>query len=444
MGELKMSYVFPRDGRQTLPCIKKGDGVYLIDVDGNRYLDGCGGAAVSCLGHSNVAIADALKEQIDAVTYSHTGFFTSSPAEELAKMLADAAPGDINRVYFVCGGSEAIEASIKLVRQYHVERGDTERRHIIGRWQSYHGNTLGALAVGGNKWRRAMFMPLLSDNVHHIDPCHYWRWGKDNETLEAYGLRMAKQLEEKILQLGPHTVAAFVAETVVGATMGAASAAPGYFQHIRDICARYGVLLILDEIMCGAGRTGTLFACEQEGITPDIICMAKGIGGGAQPLAAMLCGENIYAAIANQSGFFQHGHTYMGHPMACAAGVATLKEIYRHNLLHRVNEKGMRLRQILNERLGGHPHIGDIRGRGLFLGIEFTQDGKTPFPSERRIHAKIKQAAFARGLMVYAMGGTIDGVNGDHILLAPPFIIEDEHIDELVDKLALVVDEVLA
>ncbi|MGU9950716.1 MAG: aspartate aminotransferase family protein [Gammaproteobacteria bacterium WSBS_2016_MAG_OTU1] len=438
-----MSNVFPRHCHAQLPIIANGDGVYLIDTNGNRYLDGCSGAAVSCLGHSNTAIATAVKDQTTAIAWAHTSFFTSAPAEELATMLAAAAPGDINRVYFVCGGSEAIEAAVKLARQYFVECEQPQRQHIIARQQSYHGNTLGALSIGGNIWRRAAFAPLLLTNTHHIEPCHYWRWGQENESPEEYGLRMANQLEEKIKELGEESVAAFVAEPVVGATMGAVAATAGYFARIREICSQYGVLLILDEVMCGMGRTGTLFAYEQENITPDIVCIGKGIGGGVQPLAAMLCTEKIYATIANNSGFFQHGHTYLGHPTACAAGVAVLQEIEKHHLLARTNDMGQRLKESLIERLGEHPHIGDIRGRGLFLGMEFVTEGKTPFAPQKKIHAAIKKAAFARGLMVYGMGGTIDGDSGDHILIAPPFIIEESHIDELVDKLADTVHDVL-
>lgn len=438
-----MSNVFPRHCKIAPPTVVAGDGVYLIDHTGKRYLDGSGGGAVSCLGHANPALIAAVKEQTDAIAWAHTSFFTSAPAEKLAALLAAAAPPKLDRVYFVCGGSEAIESALKLARQYFIECGQPQRRHFIARWQSYHGNTLGALAVGGNRWRREAFAPLLFAGAHHIDPCHYWRWGQSDESPEAYGRRMADQLEEKIRQLGEDSVAAFIAEPVVGATMGAVAATPGYFRRIRDICDRYGVLLILDEVMCGTGRTGSLFACEQEGVSPDILCMAKGLGGGVQPLGAMLCDEKLYTAVADNSGFFQHGHTYLGHPVACAAGVAVLEEIRRHDLMARVGVMGARLKESLDEKLGGHPHVGDIRGRGLFLGVEFVDKGKTPFAPQKKLHAAIKKAAFNRGLMVYSMGGTVDGETGDHVLLAPPFIMEEQHIDELTDKLAAAVRDVL-
>ena len=417
--------------------------MYLYDAGGKCYLDGCGGAAVSCLGHSNAAVINALKQQIDKLTYAHTSFFTSAPAEELADKLAAAAPGNLNHVYIVCGGSEATEAAIKLARQYHCERGEKQRRYIIGRWQSYHGNTLGALSVGGNRQRRRIYEPLLFDNAQHIDPCHYWRWGDAGETEAEYGQRMAQQLEDKILQLGADAVAAFIVEPVVGATMGAVTAVPGYFQRIRDICSQYGVLLIFDEVMCGMGRTGALFTCEQEHVVPDIVCIAKGIGGGIQPLGAMLVNNVVYETVTNNSQAFQHGHTYLGHPMACAAGVAVQNEIQR--LLGRVNIQGVALMQRLHQRLGEHPHVGDIRGRGLFLGVEFVADRatKAPLPPEKKTYAAIRNAAFQRGLMVYSGGGTVDGTSGDHILIAPPFIVEDKHLDELTDKFTAAINEVL-
>jgi adenosylmethionine-8-amino-7-oxononanoate aminotransferase len=382
-------------------------------------------------------VLEAVKRQLDALAYAHTGFFTSEPAERLAEMLAARAPAGIGRVYFVSGGSEAVEAAIKLARQYFLEIGQPERRNIIARWQSYHGNTLGALAAGGNRWRRAQFEPLLSGAMHHVDACHYWRWHRPGEGEEDYGERLARQLEDTIQALGPDTVAAFVAEPVVGATMGAVPPVPGYFRRIRDICDRHGILLILDEVMCGTGRTGTLFASEQEGIAPDIVAIAKGLGAGIQPIGAMLCTARIHDAIASGSGFFQHGHTYMGHPTACAAGVAVLKAIEERDLLANVRAMGTRLHSALEARFGQHPHVGDIRGRGLFLGLELVADRatKAPFAPELKVHAAVKKAAMAKGLMVYPMGGTVDGRSGDHVLIAPPYIMGEEHIEFIVDRL---------
>jgi hypothetical protein len=437
------SHVFPRHTRATLPTVAGGDGPYLIDTTGKRYLDACGGAAVSCLGHSVSAVTGAVKAQLDRIPYAHTSFFTSEPAERLADMLVETAPPGIERVYFVSGGSEAIEAAIKLSRQYFMEQGEASRRHVIARWQSYHGNTLGALSAGGNRWRRAQFEPLLVPAMHHIDACHYWRWGEPGESPEQYGLRVANQLDEKIRALGPETVAAFIAEPVVGATMGAVAAAPGYFKRIREICDQHGVLLILDEVMCGMGRTGYMFASEADGIAPDIVCIAKGLGAGIQPIGAMLCSGAIYAAIENGSGFFQHGHTYLGHATACAAGVAVLERI--PGLLPNVVAMGDTLQAALDAALGQHPQVGDVRGRGLFRGIEIVADKETkaPFAPSLGIAAKLKQACFSDGLMVYPMGGTVDGLHGDHALIAPPFIIGDNHVEEIVTKFRAALDRTL-
>jgi adenosylmethionine-8-amino-7-oxononanoate aminotransferase len=442
---MRSQFVFPRHTRADLPVIAGGDGVWLVDADGNRYLDACGGAAVSCLGHSDRTVLDAVKAQLDKIAYAHTSFFTSEPAEHLAEMLVARAPAGIARVYFVSGGSEAMEASIKLARQYFLETGEPQRRHVIARWQSYHGNTLGALSAGGNRWRRGQFEPLLVGAMHHVDPCHYWRWRKEGESEQDYGERAAATLEEKILELGPDSVAAFIAEPVVGATMGAVPPVPGYFSRIREICDRYGVLLILDEVMCGMGRTGTLFASEAEGIAPDIVTIAKGLGAGIQPIGAMLCSAKIYEAIEAGSGFFQHGHTYLGHPVACAAGVAVLRAFEERGLLDNVRTMGGRLQAALQARFGQHPHVGDIRGRGLFRGIELVADrnSRAPFDPGRKLHAALKKAAMAEGLMCYPMGGTVDGEAGDHILLAPPFIIDEAHIGEIVDRLGRAFDKAL-
>ncbi|MEM9010392.1 MAG: aspartate aminotransferase family protein [Pseudomonadota bacterium] len=432
-----MSHVFPRHTRQAPPVAAGGDGCYLFDASGKRYLDASGGAAVSCLGHNDRAVVDAIKAQLDSLAFAHTGFFTSEPAEALADLLVANAPGKLDRVYLVSGGSEATEAAIKLARQYWVEKGEPKRGRLIARKQSYHGNTIGALSAGGNAWRRAQFGPLLLE-VSHIEPCYEYRLRREDETAEDYGRRAADALEEEIQRLGPETVMAFMAEPVVGATAGALPPAPGYFRRIREICDRYGVLLILDEVMCGMGRTGSLFACEQDGVAPDIVCIAKGLGAGYQPIGAMLCTGEIYGAIEDGSGFFQHGHTYVGHPTAAACGLAVVSAILERGLIERVEVQGKKLAERLKDRLGQHPHVGDLRGRGLFRGVELVDDreSKAPFDPARGVAAKIKKAAFAEGLICYPMSGTIDGRQGDHILLAPPFIIEDDQLDELVDKLS--------
>ncbi|MAF94588.1 MAG: aspartate aminotransferase family protein [Rhodospirillaceae bacterium] len=436
-----MSHVFHRQIHADLPRAKKGDGIYIIDADGKRYLDASGSAAVSCLGHSDPDVIQAIKDQAETLPFAHTAFFTSEAAEELADLLAGKAPDGIEAVYFVSGGSEAMEAALKMARQYFLEAGEPERTKFIGRRQSYHGNTLGALSVGGNVWRRQPFEAMLMD-TGHIQPCYAYRNQLDGETEEEYGLRAADELEAEIQRLGPAAVAAFVAETVVGTTAGAVPPVKGYFKRIRDICDRHGVLLILDEVMCGMGRTGTAFACEQDGIAPDIVCIAKGLGAGYQPIGAALVSAKIFRAFSEGSGFFQHGHTYMGHPTACAAALAVQRKIQALDLLANVRKQGEVLEGRLLDRLGNHAHVGDIRGRGLFRGIELVADRATkePFDPALKLYAGIKAQAMERGLICYPGGGTADGVKGDHILLAPPFIIEEPEIDELVDRLGHAID----
>lgn len=436
-----MSHVLHRHCHNPLATVVGGDGVYMIDSTGKRYLDASGGAAVSCLGHSHAGVRAALHRQIDQVAYAHTSFFTSEPAEQLADRLVARAPGDLNHVYFVSGGSEAMESALKIARQYFVERGEPERKHFIARRQSYHGNTLGALAVGGNAWRRAQFAPLLID-VEHISPCYAYRDKREDESEFEYGQRVANELEQKILELGSNSVMAFVAEPVVGATAGAVPAVEGYYQRIRQICDTYGVLLILDEVMCGTGRTGSFYAHEQDGIKADIVAIAKGLGAGYQPIGAMLLTAEIYDTIANGSGFFQHGHTYLAHTTAMAGSLAVMDALEHDGVLNRVAPTGAKLKQMLKQRFADSPFVGDVRGRGLFLGVELVSDraNKLPFGPASKLDSKIKRNAMELGLMCYPMGGTIDGQQGHHILLAPPYIIEDAQLDELVTKLGEAVE----
>ncbi|WP_288939817.1 aspartate aminotransferase family protein [uncultured Roseovarius sp.] len=440
-----MSALFHRSCTANLPVADTGDGCYLIDTDGKKYLDACGGAAVSCLGHSDAAVRGAIRDQLDRLPFAHTGFFTSQAAESLAERLVHHAPDGIARMYPVSGGSEAVEAAIKLARQYFLETGQPTRHRIIARRQSYHGNTLGALAAGGNMWRRAPFFHLMVE-TSHISPCYEYRGQQDGETPEDYGLRVADELEVEIQRLGPESVMAFIAEPVVGATAGAVPPVPGYFRRIREICDRHGILLILDEVMCGMGRTGTLFASEHDGIAPDIVTIAKGLGAGYQPVGAMLCSARIYDAIRDGSGFFQHGHTYIGHPMAMAAALAVLTRLTDGQTLPRVARAGDLLHSALQDRLGQHPHVGDIRGRGLFRGIELVADRATkePFDPALNLHKRIKANAMQDGLMCYPMGGTINGQRGDHILLAPPFIVTDDQIGQIADILAGAIDRAIA
>lgn len=432
-----MTHIFPRSMKTTPPRAVRAEGCYIYDESGKAYLDGSGGAAVSCLGHGDQDVITAVQRQTQMLAYAHTGFFTSEPAERIADLLVEKAPGALDRVYLVSGGSEAIEAAIKLARQYYVELGQPQRTQIIARRQSYHGNTLGALAAGGNAWRRAQFSPLLFD-VQHISPCYAYVDKRSDESTAEYAHRLAQELEDEILRLGPETVMAFMAEPVVGATMGAVPAVDGYFSRIREICDRYGVLLILDEVMCGMGRTGHLFACDADGVAPDILCIAKGLGAGYQPIGAMMCTQRVYETIEQGSGFFQHGHTYLGHPVAAAAAVAVFDKLERQDLVSRAADMGEVLAAALHDQFGQHPNVGDIRGRGLFRGIEIVEDRETksPFDPEYRIAARLKALAFDAGLICYPMSGTRDGSLGDHVLLAPPFIIQESQIEELTAKLA--------
>jgi adenosylmethionine-8-amino-7-oxononanoate aminotransferase len=439
-----MTHVFHRQARGEMPIAVAGKGIYITDSQGKRYLDASGGAAVSCLGHNDADVIAAIKDQIDSLPFAHTGFFTSPPAEELADRLIKSAPEGIEMVYFLSGGSEAVEAAIKMARQYFVEIGEPKRTRFISRRQSYHGNTLGALAVGGNLLRREPYREMLMD-CGRISACYAYREQGDGESEVEYGLRVADELEAEILRLGPDSVAAFIAETVGGATAGVLPPVEGYFKRIREICDNYGVLLILDEVMCGMGRTGTLFACEQDGIAPDIVCIAKGLGAGYQPIGATLVSGRVFEAFRSGSGVFLHGHTYMGHPTACAAALAVQKKIEALDLLANVRKQGDILVDKLHARLGNHPNVGNIRGRGLFRAIELVADraSKEPLDPALKVHVRVKNQAMERGLICYPGGGTVDGKRGDHILLAPPYIIEEAEVGELVNRLGDAIDAAL-
>jgi len=427
-----MSYALHRNLRKNPPHAVKGDGAYLIDDSGKRYLDASGGAAVSCLGHSHPAIIEAIQQQVASLPYAHTSFFSTGVLEELAETLVKGAAG-MGKVLLLSGGSETVEAALKLSRQYFLEAGEPKRHLFIARRQSYHGNTLGALAVGGNEWRRESFRPLLVAG-HHIAPCFEYRERSNEETREEYCERITRELEDKIIELGAENVAGFVAETVVGATAGAVTAVPGYFTRIREICDRFGIHMILDEVMCGTGRTGSMMAYEQEHITPDMVTMAKGLAAGYQPVGALLCTSRISETIRNGSGYFQHGHTFMGHATAVAAALAAQKVIRDEDLLSNVVTRGKSIRAELRTSLTNHPHVGDVRGRGMFIGVEFVRDRETkePFDPTEKLHNKVQLEAMDRGLLCYGMGGTIDGQRGDHVLLAPPYNLGDTEQEELV------------
>ncbi len=439
-----MSRVLHRAGA-TPPVAVGGDGVWLHLADGRRILDGSGGAAVACLGHGNRRVAAAIGAQAARLAYAHTGFFTSEPAEALAEALVGDEPGGLTHAWFCSSGSEATEAALKLARQYHVERAQPERTHVIARTQSYHGNTLGALAAGGNMARRALYQPLLSPAFSHVSPAFPSRCPREGESEAGFVDRLAAELEAEFARLGPETVIAFIAEPVVGATAGCVTAPAGYFRRVREICDRHGALLILDEVMCGLGRCGTRHAWEAEGVAPDIEIIAKGLAGGYQPIGGILIAGHVIAALAAGSGAFLHGHTYQAHPVACAAALEVQRIIAEDGLVARVAHLGTVLEAALTDRFGNHPHVGEIRGRGLFRAIELVADraSRAPFDPARRLHERVKTAALTEGLAVYPMGGTIDGVRGDHVLIAPPFLVTEGEIGTLTDRLGRAVDAAL-
>ncbi|MGZ5201867.1 MAG: aspartate aminotransferase family protein [Telluria sp.] len=440
-----MSHLIHRSLRQTPPVAVSAQGILIRDSQGKTYIDACGGAAVSSLGHGHPDVIEAMHRQINRCAYAHTGFFTTEVAEELADRLVAVAPDGIGSAYLVSGGSEAMESALKLARQYFYEGGETQRSVFIARRPSYHGNTLGALAISGSEWRSKPFAPLLMHAPRVSAPYEY-RGRGEHQTVEAYTAALLDELETAIIKAGSQNVIGFVAEPVIGASAGAIPPTPGYFRGVREICDRHGVLFIADEIACGMGRTGTMYAIEQEGVAPDIIAVAKGLGAGYQPIGAVLANGAIVERLRKGSGAFMHGHTYIGHPVAAAAALAVQKVIERDNLLAQVQERGATLRRMLGSAFGSHPHVGDIRGRGLFMGLELVQDRatKAPFPAQRKLHAAVKQEAMRRGLMVFPMGGTIDGQNGDHVLLAPPFITTASELGEIVARLGEALDAALA
>ena len=432
-----MSSVFYRNPHHSYPKALRGDGVYLYDADGTQYLDGSGGAAVSCVGHCHPDVIAAIKAQVDELAYAHTAFFTNEPQERLAEHLVARFGEPGARVYFLSGGSEANETAIKLVRQYWLAKGQENKHLIVSRHQSYHGNTLGALSLSGNPGRRDMFAPLLHD-WPKIAPCYAYRHQDAGETDEDYGVRAAQALDDAVREHGARNIAAFIAETVVGATMGAVPPMPGYLARVREICDQHEILMILDEVMAGCGRCGTYFAFEQDDVLPDIVTVAKGLGGGYQPVGAAIMRGFIHDKIVEVHGSFSHGHTYIGHATACRAALAVADVVDREGLLANVNRVGTALRGELASAFSEHPHVGDIRGRGLLLGIELVANREDKTPADPSLAARIKSEAMANGLIVYPGGGTADGRRGAHILIAPPFVCGDEHVDELVTKLVRV------
>jgi adenosylmethionine-8-amino-7-oxononanoate aminotransferase len=443
---MSTSHLVHRNLKVAPPVAVSGQGIWLREATGHSVIDGSGGAAVACLGHGHPHVLAAMQAQLGKLTYAHTALFSCESAERLADMLVGHAPGGLTHAYFVSSGSEGMEAALKMARQYFVEKGEPQRTRYIARRQSYHGNTLGALAAGGNAMRRAPYAPILSQAFSHVSPCYSYRDRADHESDADYVQRLADELEAEFQRLGPENVIAFCAETVVGATLGCVTALPGYFQKVREICDRHGALLILDEVMSGMGRVGTMHAWEQEGVAPDIQVIAKGLGGGYQPIGGILVQGRVIAAIRDGSGGFMHGHTYQAHPMACAAALAVQEVIAQEDLLANVNAMGALLEQGLTERLGNHRHVGDIRGRGLFWAIELVQDrgSKAVFDPALKINERVKREAYARGLGCYPMGGTIDGLRGDHVILAPPYNVTAEEIGMILDRFGAAVEAALA
>lgn len=422
------SGLFSRNLKKAFPLATRGEGCWIVDESGRRFLDAAGQAAVVSIGHGVAEIGHAMAEQSSQIAFAHTSQFHSEPAEKLAARLLALAPGNFRnggRVYFTCGGSEATETAIKMVRQYHVETGQAERYRVISRKQSYHGSTLGAMTVSGNVARRAPYAPLIAE-WGHIAPCFCWHcpFGK---TFPECELACAEDLETFVREHQTETAAAFIFEPVVGATLGAATPPEGYAARIAEICRRHGILLIADEIMTGMGRMGKPFAVQHWGIEPDIILVGKGVASGYAPLGGVLASARVVEAIEGGSGAFMHGFTYQAHPVCTAAGNAVLDYLETHRLFERVGPAGKNLREALR-RLEAHPHVGDIRGMGLLLGVEFVRDKATrePFAKSENIAEKICQAAVAEGVLTYPTQGCVDGHRGDHLLLAPPFTISEE------------------
>ena len=434
-----MSHIFPRHTKSLPPMVSHGEGAYLYDCDGKAYLDGSGGAAVSCLGHSDSKVVAAMQAQLGQVAFAHTGFFTSEPAERLADRLISLAPEGLDRVYVVAGGSEAMESALKLARQYYLEKGEPKRRHIIARRQSYHGNTLGALATGGNAMRRAQFQPILPE-THHVSPVYAYRDQQAGESPEAYAARLADELEAKIVALGADQVMAFVAEPVVGATLGAVPPVADYFQRVREICDRYDVLLVADEVITGFGRIGSMFASTHYGFQPDMITCAKGMTSGYSPIGATIVSDRLYEPFRHGTTAFYHGYTFGGHPVSAAVALENLAIFEEEKLVENVRENSPVFRQTL-EKLLDLPLVGDVRGDGYFFGIELVKDKATretfnDAESERLLRGFLSKALFEAGLYCRA-----DDRGDPVIQLAPPLTIGPAEFDEIEQILRSVLTE---
>lgn len=427
-------HVFYRVPRKIYPKADRAEGVYIYDTEGKKYIDGSGGAAVVGIGHGIKEITEAMFQQAERISFAHSSHFTSQSAIDLASKLVGLSPKGLNRVYFLSGGSEAVETSIKLARQYQVERGKPHKYKVISRWTSYHGNTLGALALSGHTVRRRYYLPLIQ-HTPHIVPAYCYRcpFGLRPEKCE---LECALDLEKTLLYEGPDFVSAFIAEPIVGATAGALVPKDGYFQKIREICDHYDILFIADEVMTGIGRTGKNFGVDHWGVVPDMIVAAKGLSSGYTPLFAVIVKEEIHQIIKEGSGAFVHGHTFNQNPLSCAIGCAVIDYLIKHDLVSRTAKMGEYFLRAL-QSLTRHEIVGDVRGKGLFAGVEFVKDKKTkePFDLKLKLNDLIASRAFEKGLITYPGGGGADGIKGDHLLLAPPFIITEEQIDKMVSIL---------
>jgi adenosylmethionine-8-amino-7-oxononanoate aminotransferase len=426
-----------------LPKVAWAKGSYVYDVDGKQYIDGSGGPAVYCIGHSNPEVNAAIKDQLDRIAHGYRYNFSSDALEELTAIIQRRCGGTLNHMVYVTGGSEAVESCLKLALQYHAARGDMSRRRFIARERSWHGNTLGALSVSGFLERKRAFEGSLLD-VSHLSPVNAYR-PVAGATPETVGEACAKELEHEILKIGPEKVCAFIFEPVVGAAGGCVPAPQGYARRVREICDRYGVIMISDEVMCGAGRSGTWRALEQDGVEPDIMSVAKGLAAGYLPLGAAIYNDKVADAIHGRHGAPMTGHTFTGHTACCAAGVAVQKIVERDKLVERVNAMEGTLRAMLVEATRDIAAVGDIRGRGFFQAIELVADRETkkPFDGERKLFMKIRQQAFLNGLICYPVGGNVDGINGDVVIIAPPYNVTEAELTEIVDKTASSIAQVL-
>lgn len=416
-----------------------GSGVWLEDATGKRYLDTCGGVAVSSLGHGHPRIAAAFEREAKKLAWAHAGSFTTAAAEELAERLV-AASGGLARAQFLSGGSEVMELAMKIAYQYQCERGLPDKSVFISRQQSYHGSTLGTLSISGNPQRQSVFGRLFAP-AEFVSPCYAYRDQRPDESQEQYATRLADELDAKIRSLGSENVAAFFAETVVGSTNGAVPAVPGYFRKIKAVCERHDVLLILDEVMAGMGRTGQLFAYTDDGIVPDMVAVGKGLAAGYMPISALLISDRVHSVMARGSGVLGNGQTHVNHPLACAIALEVQQVIIEEDLLTQVRQRGEQLRVWLRESLADLDIVGDVRGRGLFVGVEFVESRSTkaPFRGGGAYAAALKQEALQRGLLIYPGSGTVQGTQGNHVLFAPPFITSEGELGQMVERFNAVV-----